>query len=61
MFKHQIYYSVEHEGPPDWGLDVRLTKLLRKGITVTKSKELKTGCNLAESSKEGYDSNGLFC
>jgi hypothetical protein len=23
----------------------------------TKSKEVKTGCNLEESSKEGYDSN----
>jgi hypothetical protein len=28
--------------------------LLRKKIIVPKSKEVKIGCNLAESSKEGY-------
>jgi hypothetical protein len=27
---------------------------LRERITVVKFKEVKTGCNLAESSKEGY-------
>jgi hypothetical protein len=32
-----------------------------KQIIVAKSKEVKTGCNLAESSKEGYGSKGLFC
>jgi hypothetical protein len=30
--------------------------LLCKKITVAKSKEVKTRCNLAESSKEGYGS-----
>jgi hypothetical protein len=29
--------------------------LLCKKINVAKSKEVKTGCNLAESSKEGYE------
>jgi hypothetical protein len=33
-------------------LDARLTTLLCKKIIVAKSKEVKTGCNLAESSKE---------
>jgi hypothetical protein len=33
-----------------------LTTLLRKNITVTKSQEVKTGCNLAESFTEGYGS-----
>jgi hypothetical protein len=28
---------------------------------VVKSKELKTGSNLADASKEGYDQKGLFC
>jgi hypothetical protein len=40
--------------PPGWGLDARLTTLLCKKVAVTKSKEVKTGCNLTESSKEGY-------
>jgi hypothetical protein len=31
----------------------KLTTLLRKNITVTKFQEVKTGCNLAESFKEG--------
>jgi hypothetical protein len=35
-------------------LDARLTTLLCKKITVAKSKELKTGRNLAEPSKECY-------
>jgi hypothetical protein len=30
--------------------------MLCKKITAAKSKEVKTGCNLAESSKEGYGS-----
>jgi hypothetical protein len=30
-------------------------------ITVTISKEVKTGCNLAEPSEESYGSKGLFC
>jgi hypothetical protein len=29
-------------------------------MIVAKSNELKTGSNLAESSKEGYGSKGLF-
>jgi hypothetical protein len=37
-------------------LEARLTTLLIKKIIVTNSKEVKTGCNLAESSKEGYGS-----
>jgi hypothetical protein len=36
------------------GLDARLTTLLCTKISVVKSKEVKTGCNLAESSKESY-------
>jgi hypothetical protein len=35
-------------------LDARLKTLLCKNIIVSKSKEVKTGSNLAESSKEGY-------
>jgi hypothetical protein len=37
-------------------LDERLMILLCKIITVAKSKEEKTGCNLEESSMEGYGS-----
>jgi hypothetical protein len=37
-------------------LDARLTTFLRKLIAVAKSKEVKTGCNLAESSKKGHGS-----
>jgi spore maturation protein SpmB len=37
-------------------LDARLTPLLCKKITVAKSRQVKTGSNLAESSKEGYGS-----
>jgi hypothetical protein len=37
-------------------LEARLTSLLCKKINVAKSKEVKTGLNLAESSKEGYGS-----
>jgi hypothetical protein len=37
-------------------LDAGLTTLLRKKITVAKSKEMETGCSLAESSKEGCGS-----
>jgi hypothetical protein len=37
-------------------LDARLTTLLCKQIIVAKSKEVKTGCNLAESSRQGYGS-----
>jgi hypothetical protein len=36
-------------------LDARLTTLLRKEIII-KSKEVNTGCNLAESSKAIYGS-----
>jgi hypothetical protein len=42
-------------------LNASLTTLLCKRITVAKTKEAKTGCNLAESSKEGHDSQkGCF-
>jgi hypothetical protein len=35
---------------------------LAQKIIVAKSKEVKTGCNLAESSKKGYMAQkGLFC
>jgi hypothetical protein len=37
-------------------LDARLTTFLCKRNIVAKPKELKSGCKLAESSKEGYDS-----
>jgi hypothetical protein len=37
-------------------LDARLTALLCKIITAVKFKEVKTGCNLVEPSKEGYGS-----
>jgi hypothetical protein len=37
-------------------LDARLPTLFCKRIIVAKSKEVKTGCNLAEFSKEGYGS-----
>jgi hypothetical protein len=43
-------------GPPGWGLETRLTTLLCKRITVVKSRDVKTGSNLAELSKEGYGS-----
>jgi hypothetical protein len=41
--------------PPRWGLDAKLRTVLCT-ITVAKSKEVKIGCNLTESSKEGYGS-----
>jgi hypothetical protein len=41
-------------------LDARLATLLFKRITVSKSKEVKTGWNLTESSKEGDGSKGGF-
>jgi hypothetical protein len=37
-------------------MNARLTILLCIKIIVAKCKELKTGCNLNESSKEGYGS-----
>jgi hypothetical protein len=37
-----------------------LDALLCKENQVAKSVEVKTGCNLAESFKEGYGSKGLF-
>jgi hypothetical protein len=43
-------------GSPGWGLDSRLMTLPCKEIIVAKFKEVKTGCNLAKSSKEGYGS-----
>jgi hypothetical protein len=42
-------------GPPcHWGLDARLKPLFFEKISVEKSEEVKTGCNLAELFKEGY-------
>jgi hypothetical protein len=38
--------------PTGWVLDARLTTLLSKRITVAKAKEIKTGSNLVEISKE---------
>jgi hypothetical protein len=43
---------VGNEGPRGWGLDVRLTTMFRKRITLPKPKELQTGCNVAEPSEE---------
>jgi hypothetical protein len=37
-------------------LDARLTTLFGKRVIVVKSKEVETGCTLAEYSKEGYRS-----
>jgi hypothetical protein len=39
-----------------WGLDAEVVILLCKKVIVAKSKEVKIGCNLAESYKEGYGS-----
>jgi hypothetical protein len=39
-----------------WGFDTGLKNLLCKNIIVVKYKEVKTGCKLEESSKEGYGS-----
>jgi hypothetical protein len=36
-------------------LEARLTTIPRKKIIVTKSKEVKTACNLEEFSKKAYD------
>jgi hypothetical protein len=41
---------------PGWGLDTRVTHLALK-IIVAKSKEVKAGSNLAESSKEGFSAD----
>lgn len=38
------------------GLDTKLTTMLFNIITIMKSEKVKTGCNLAASSKEGYGS-----
>jgi hypothetical protein len=37
-----------------------MTTLLCKQITIIKFKEVKTGCNLTEYSKEGYGSEKGF-
>jgi hypothetical protein len=47
--------DIEGPGLPGWRLDARLTTLLCKKI-VSKSKDMKTGSNLTEFSKEGYGS-----
>jgi hypothetical protein len=39
-------------------LDTRLITFLSENIIVAKSREVKTGSNLVESSKEGYGSKG---
>jgi hypothetical protein len=41
-------------------LEARLTVLLCKKRSLAKSKKVKTGSNLAEFSKKGYGSKGLF-
>lgn len=38
------------------GLDTKVKNMLFKKISIVKCKEVKTGCSLAESSKEGYGS-----
>jgi hypothetical protein len=43
--------QIQRPGPPGWGFDARLTIWLCKRIIVAKSKEVKTGSNLAESFK----------
>jgi hypothetical protein len=48
--------QIQDLSPPGWGLDARLMTLLCMQIIVTKSKKVKTGCNLAESSMEGCGS-----
>lgn len=48
---------MEREG---FGLDVRLTTLHRKGITVAKSKQLKAGSNLAEFLRTAMVQKGFF-
>jgi hypothetical protein len=57
------HWGTKIQGPSHlgWRLDARLTTLLSKNNIVTKYKKVETGCNLAESSKEGYGSEGLFC
>jgi hypothetical protein len=41
------HWGILGPGPPAWGLDAGLTTLLcKKKKFVTKSKEMKTGCNL---------------
>jgi hypothetical protein len=45
---------MQRPGPPGWGLDARLRTLLCKKIIVAKFKEVKLGCKMTESSKEGY-------
>jgi hypothetical protein len=48
-------------GPPSLGFDARLVTLLCKNIIVEKSKEVKTGSDLAEFYKKGYGSKkGCF-
>jgi hypothetical protein len=42
-------------------LDARLATLLSKNITASKSKEMKTGCSLTESSKKVTAQEGLIC
>jgi hypothetical protein len=41
-------------------LDARLKTLFCKKIILAQSKEVKTGCSLVESSKEGCGSKGCF-
>jgi hypothetical protein len=44
------------KGPdaPGWRLNARLMNLVCEEIVVAKPEKVKTGSNLAESSKEGY-------
>jgi hypothetical protein len=47
-------HTNKRPSPPDWGFYARLMTLLCKKITVVKSSKVKTRCNLAGSSMEGY-------
>jgi hypothetical protein len=47
---------IQGADPPGLGLDARPTTLLCKRSIVAKSKEMKTGCNLADFSKQSYGS-----
>jgi hypothetical protein len=50
--------KIKRPCPPGWGLDATLMTLPCKKNIIMKSREMKTGCNLAESYKEGHGSKG---
>jgi hypothetical protein len=43
-------------GPPGWASGAWLTTLRCKNMNIAQSKEVKTGSNMAESSRESCDS-----